>query len=390
MHGVDLESGFIFATWTGVNRQRQYGVDVISRIESALQGKAPALKETVRDDLAQGIWEILQKSGCPESLKKICIAGNTAMLHLLMGYDCYGLSRVPFTPVSLEAEKHTLSRLFGMEMPETAVEILPGIAPFVGADITAGIYQCDMDIREELCMLIDIGTNGEIVLGNREGFLCASTAAGPAFEGGNISCGMGSLPGAVQHIHITEKGVQTEMIAGEAARGICGTGVLEAAAELYRAGILDETGRLKEPYFETGFPVAKGENGDIVLTQKDIREIQLAKAALRAGIEALLKERKVTAAAVKKVFLAGGFGFSMNLEKAFFIGLFPEEFAGKIEAAGNSCAAGCMKYLMNMDGSERVSKIKALCQEMELSVSRDFQEFFVSYMEFGQEGNFYK
>lgn len=312
------------------------------------------------------------------------------MLHLLMGYDCYGLSRVPFTPVSLEAEKHTLSRLFGMEMPETAVEILPGIAPFVGADITAGIYQCDMDIREELCMLIDIGTNGEIVLGNREGFLCASTAAGPAFEGGNISCGMGSLPGAVQHIHITEKGVQTEMIAGEAARGICGTGVLEAAAELYRAGILDETGRLKEPYFETGFPVAKGENGDIVLTQKDIREIQLAKAALRAGIEALLKERKVTAAAVKKVFLAGGFGFSMNLEKAFFIGLFPEEFAGKIEAAGNSCAAGCMKYLMNMDGSERVSKIKALCQEMELSVSRDFQEFFVSYMEFGQEGNFYK
>lgn len=384
MHGIWLKGGSVFATWTGVNHQRAYGADVISRIESSLKGNQEILKECIRKDLVLGIRELLKKAGKAGKPERICITGNTVMLHLFLGYNCLGLSRTPFLPVSLKAETYMLSDLIRGTWPDVPVNILPGIAPFVGADIMAGIYQCDMDARDEVCMLIDVGTNGEIALGDRKGLLCASTAAGPAFEGGNISCGMGSLPGAICSVELAGGRVGVRTIQDKPVRGICGSGVLEALAELFRAGIVDEAGRLESPFFEEGFVLAKTEGKEpVVLTQRDIREIQLAKAAIRAGIETLLKRSGTDPFEVKKVFLAGGFGFSMNLEKAFCIGMFPEGFRGKIETVGNSSAAGCLKYLTEKDAEKRMSKIKELAVEVELSADRDFAELFVEHMELG-------
>lgn len=381
MHKVDLPAGKITDTWTGVNHQAAYGADVISRIESSLKGAGANLKECIQKDLYTGISALISRSGRPELLRKVCIAGNTVMFHLLRGYDCRGLSCTPFTPVSLQTEIHSLQELTDGRLPDVPAVMLPGIASFVGADITAGIYACGMDQSNEICMLIDVGTNGEMVLGNKEKLLCASTAAGPAFEGCNISCGMGSLPGAIQSISIREGQVFLRTIQGEEPRGICGTGVLDAAAELCQAGVIDETGLLEDEYFEDGYCLYQSGSGEkVVLTQKDIREIQLAKSAIRAGIETLLKEAGIRAEEVKRIFLAGGFGFYIDLEKAFRIGMFPAGFADRIETVGNSSVSGCIRCLEDAGWQERMQSIKTVCQEVDLSVSRDFQNFFIDCM----------
>ncbi|MBS6398035.1 MAG: DUF4445 domain-containing protein [Clostridiales bacterium] len=386
MQRIGLEDGSVSDTWTGVNHQRAYGADVIARIGAACRGDLDHLRTAICRDLETGICTLLQRSECPEKLKKVSITGNTVMLHLLRGYDCSRLGKAPFIPEHLEGEAHLLPELLGGGLPAVLAELLPGIAAFVGADITAGLYACDFDRTEELCMLIDLGTNGEMAVGNCHGILCTSTAAGPAFEGGNISCGMGSLPGAIQRVEIHDGSCRVETILKRPVQGICGTGVLEAAAELYKNDLMDAYGKLEEPYFEEGFLLAKLPDGKkVCLTQKDIREIQLAKAAIRAGIETLLLESGHAAEEVEHVCLAGGFGFYLDLEKAFVTGLFPEAFRGKIRTVGNSALSGCVRYLTDPEGRERMEQIRKLCRETDLSSSAEFQEFYMEHMLFGEE-----
>ena len=231
--------------------------------------------------------------------------------------------------------------------------------------------------------MIDLGTNGEIALGNREKILVTSTAAGPAFEGGNIAFGVGSIEGAISGVTIDEDGPHIRTIADKEPVGICGTGVIEAVSELVKAELVDETGCLEEGYFDDGYPLAVQKDGtQIVLTQEDIREIQLAKAAVRAGVETLFLRYGITKEEVSHVYLAGGFGFKLDHSKAIQIGMLPQDFADKIETVGNSSLGGAVKFLMEKESRDRVDAIGSGAQEINLSADKDFNQLYMDAMYF--------
>ncbi len=385
MNLIGVPSRRIQKTHTRINKQRDYGADVISRICASNEGKKELLKKTIVRDLMDGIQELVEKLYLPkEGIKGIALAGNTTMIHLLMGYSCETLGVYPFTPVNLGPIEKSFKEVFSSEYLDTPVVILPGISTYVGADMTAGLLICEFEQTEKISMLIDIGTNGEMAIGNKDQIMVCSTAAGPAFEGGNISCGVGSIPGAISSVSIQATHCPVyETIKGKAPIGICGTGVIEITAELMRAGLIDETGLLDESYAKEGYRVAVGAHGkDIVFTQRDIREVQLAKSAIRSGIEILLERYGVDAGKIHKVYLSGGFGQKINVKKAMDIGLLPPKFLGKTEAIGNSSLAGAAEYLIDARAGSRTEKIIGNTKEIQLSTNKNFNEYFSEYMLF--------
>lgn len=388
MELLEGETGRILHTVTFINGQRAYGADVISRIQASVEGKKEALKNSIRKDLFSGFCRLMQESGVSSaSVRRIAVGANTTMVHLLMGYDCDTLGVYPFTPVNIGLIKSTFGELFGSDLCDAEVTVLPGISTYVGGDIVSGLYACGFDETDEVSMLIDLGTNGEMAVGRRGQIYTASTAAGPAFEGGNIEWGTGSIPGAICAVEIgADHTAAVRTIQDREPAGICGTGVVETAAELVRCGLVEPSGLLDEEYFEEGFPLATTKSGEnIVFTQKDIREIQLAKAAVRAGIETLLLRYGVEKEQVAHVCVAGGFGFRLDVEKAFAIGMLPEEFRGKIRTVGNSSLSGAARYLMDSRGDDRLDALVGMSTEISLSADPDFQEFYMEYMMFGEE-----
>lgn len=377
-------------TYTTINKQRAYGADVISRIQASVDGKGKELQESVQRDLLEGIAAVVEEEGIqPSQVDRIAIAGNTTMGHLLMGYSCESLGVFPFTPVNIGTIRVSFEELFGtMAAPESGFEnakiiLLPGISTFVGADISAGMLACDMDKTDGPCLLVDLGTNGEMAIGRAGRYMVTSTAAGPAFEGGNISCGMGAVKGAICGVTIKDGEVSVETIGDKPAIGLCGTGVLETVFELLQDEIIDETGVLDDDYFDEGFELAKTPEGEsISFTQKDVREIQLAKSAVRAGLETLLLRFGVTYDDIDKVFLAGGFGYRIDLEKSIGIGLLPEELREKIVAVGNSSLGGAGKYLLEEDAPARIEQMMKECEEVALSTDKEFIQFYTDYMFF--------
>ncbi len=274
-------------------------------------------------------------------------------------------------------------------MRQALVTVMPGISTYVGADIAAGILCCGFAEAKKPCMLIDLGTNGEMALGTGERLLCTSTAAGPAFEGGNISCGTGSVRGAICAVKITDTDplrVEVSTIADGAPVGICGTGVLDMTAELVRSGLVDETGLLDEDYFDDGIYLTEDQHGEpIIFTQQDVREIQLAKAAVRAGAEVLVKKYGISFDEIETVYLAGGFGFKLNIEKAISIGLLPECFAGKIQIAGNTSLKGAGMCLADADQIRIVEELIRHSTEIGLGSDKDFSEAYMDAMFFANE-----
>jgi len=373
------ESGKVSHTVTSVNSQRAYGADVISRIQASVDGKKEELQKSIQKDLQDCLEKLLkEKELLGEQVKTVVISGNTTMGHLLMGYDCDTLGVYPFTPVNIDFIKGT-EEIFGTDQfGKKEVILLPGISTYVGGDIVSGMYAYDFTEKEEVCVFIDLGTNGEMGIGNKEKILVTSTAAGPAFEGGNITWGMGSVPGAICSVKLNGTDAEVKTIRDEAPQGICGTGVVETAAELVREEIVDETGALDEDYFDDGFPLAETSNGrEIVFTQK---EIQLAKAAVRAGVETLLLRYGVKKEEVSKVYLAGGFGYKLNTDKAIAIGMIPEEWADRIIAVGNSSLSGACKYLKDKNGDKTIEKLISISEEINLSADKEFNEFYMDAM----------
>ena len=384
MQLVALDTGEITGTYTALNRQRRFGADVISRMKVSVEGHKEELRQLIREDLGKGTRSLIRDAGIrADAVTELAIAGNATMIHLLMGYSCEGLGAYPFTPVNIGPIESTYESIFGDTFLQARVRILPGISVFVGGDIVSGLYERNADLCEEYFLLIDLGTNGEMAIGNRERILVTSAAAGPAFEGGNIRFGVGSVKGAIASVTIGSRGAEVETIAGKAPIGICGTGVIEAVAELLRTGLMDETGCLGEAYFEDGYPLAEAEDGStILLTQKDIREIQLAKGAVRAGLEILFLRYGITKEEVARVYLAGGFGFHLNCHKAAAIGLLPEKLEDKVEIIGNSALSGAVKFLLDPEAFDRTSGIAGCAEEVILSMDRDFNRLYMEYMGF--------
>lgn len=384
---LGLQSKSVLKTHTAINRQRAYGADVISRIQVSNDGKGELLRESIRTDLLDGIHQVMQEINLvPEQVKRIVIAGNTTMGHLLMGYSCESLGVYPFTPVNINTITASFEAVFASKDLDIPVVLLPGISTYVGGDIAAGLYACEFDRKDQPCMLIDLGTNGEMAIGNRERILVASTAAGPAFEGGNISCGVGSISGAICNVEITKEGITYQTIGQKPPIGICGTGVIEVVAELVRTSLVDETGLLAETYFDQGYELAKTTQGNtICFTRQDIRELQLAKAAIRAGLETLIHQYGISYQELDTIYLAGGFGYKINLEKAIRIGLFPKELKDKIKAIGNSSLTGATSYLWDEHADSRLHTLLEHSKEITLSNEQEFNELYIKHLFFSEE-----
>jgi uncharacterized 2Fe-2S/4Fe-4S cluster protein (DUF4445 family) len=297
---------------------------------------------------------------------------------------------LPFEPASQFGTYHDPAAL-GLSAKHTDVYLTPCISAFVGGDITTAILASGMYRGEELCALLDIGTNGEVALGNKNFLYVTSTAAGPAFEGAQISCGMAGVPGAINKVYPYEGAIEVTTISGEA-RGVCGSGLLDAAALLVSTGLVDETGRMADAeeadesmrrYIvqsdgQPGIEIYPG----VVITQKDIREIQTAKAAIAAGLEALIAHAEKTMQDVSRLYLAGGFGNFMDADSAIKIGLLPKHAAGKITAIGNAAGTGAVMALLN-DGYKRECEIIAKTgQHVELGSNPVFFDRYIENMYF--------
>lgn len=364
---------------TRVNSQRRFGSDVISRIQAANEGNGAELKKAIWEDIL-AIWrdfeadkKALEENGAAEgqaakklTWKKIVISGNTVMEHLLMGYSCKGLGEAPFAPVSLALTKKPLKEIYEAagSWKETEVTLLPGISAFVGADILSGLFAVSMDKKDKPVLFVDLGTNGEMALGNKERLLVTATSAGPAFEGANISAGVAGIEGAIQQVNLLGKRLQLTTIGKKPAIGICGTGVLELVCELYKTGIIDAHGTLKEEYQASGYPLGQRPDGSSILfTQEDVRQLQMAKAAIRSGIDLLLQNYGITEEEVAEVYLAGGFGCSLNVYKAASIGLIPRKLVKKTKALGNTSLQGGYQYAKEIREKLQVKGESAGAQE---------------------------
>lgn len=367
--------------FTSINHQAAFGADVISRIKASCEGHGRLLSDIIKKDLSLGITQLKECSRLSSDMPAaITIAANTAMTHLLMNYDCHGLAAYPFAPVTLE-EICTDAGL--LSQPGT-LTLLPSASAFIGGDILSGLLSLDADTWENPCLLLDLGTNAEMVLGTKKQLFSASAAAGPALEGGGISCGVGGIKGAICHIHL-DKSPSFQTIDYGRPLGICGTGILDLTAELLSHNYLDKTGLLSEPYFDKGYPVVKayGAQKAITFTQSDVRQIQMAKSAVRTGIELLCQRAGILAEDIEHVYLAGTLGTKIIPENAARIGLFPESLCSRIVPSGNTSLAGASLYSSAPQESlRRIKKIRNSITCLELANHPEFQNLFISHINF--------
>lgn len=374
----------VFETDTGrpvrmrssVNSQCLYGADVISRMEQSENGRRDLLKNILRRQMREDI-AVLTDGMEKKRIGRIRISANTAMVHLFMGYDCEGLSRYPFLPHTLEEIRTDAAALNLMEEP-VDVFVTQGVSAYVGGDVLAGMALQKMVYSGEKSIFIDLGTNAEMAVSDGKGTIYVTSApAGPAFEAANISCGTGSIEGAVSGMRIDGTEQYLTTIGEKEPVGFCGSGILEAVYELRKNGILDETGLLCDEYFEKGYPVQ-----DLRITQEDIRQIQLAKSAVSSALSILLKKACLEYAQIEHIYFAGGFGCCLNVKKAAGIGLLPEEFVRRTVTVGNASLLGTKALCMGKIEKRELDDIQKVCKEIYLSNEERFQDIFVENMNF--------
>lgn len=387
----DQKKALLLGKGSFPNPQGIFGADVISRIEKALAGEAEALRACLKERLEECFLKLCQGQGAePGQVDSVVVTGNTTMMYLLFGESVEPLSHAPFEAPCRYGAELPKSAL-GMEaFPNAKVYVPPLIGAFVGSDITSAVLSSGITRKPEISLLIDVGTNGEMGLWDGERLFCCSTAAGPAFEGAGISTGMSAAPGAIGKVWLEAEEIRCEVIGGGKALGICGSGLIDGVAALLDAGLIDESGCIDEscePFSKyvteiEGEPaLLLGESG-IALTQKDIRQVQLAKSAICAGIRSLLHESGKTAEDLKELLLAGGFGSFIDCERAGRIGLIPQELVAKARAVGNAAGMGAILELLSLSGRRESRKIVSESNLLELSSSPYFMEQYVECMMF--------
>jgi len=373
---LDLATGCVIAVRTALNAQAVHGADIMSRIEFAVAaGGELKLQNLIRHQVGSLASELMPAEGAQSPLKRVVLVGNTVMHHLFCGLDVEPLSRFPFEPCSPGLQCFSSSDL-GWALPgDPVVRFLPCLGGFVGSDILAGILATGLYEATALSALIDLGTNGELVVGTRERLLCASTPAGPAFEGARISMGMRAATGAISEVRLQGNQLQCHVIGPGAPRGVCGSGLVDAVAVGLESGCISPSGRLmRGDHFVLATPVA--------LNQRDIRELQLAKGAIAAGLRILIDQWGATPQQFKHVYLAGAFGNYINQASAHRIGLLnvPPE---TICAAGNTALLGAKLALFDLDKSDRVyDRILQLTRHVPLNEDPKFQDTYAQEMVF--------
>jgi len=366
---IDLSSGRVLSVETGLNPQTQFGSDVMSRIQAALSGAD--LTATIRAALRQMIEKVA--SGREQEIAEVILVGNTVMHHLFSGLNVEPLSHTPFVSFALE-EQHFRPQDLRWPLPPTcSIRFARCLGGFVGSDILAGIVATGMTRSNNLVALVDLGTNGEIAIGNRDGVVCASTAAGPAFEAGSIRMGMRAVTGAIAHLSLARGVLRTAVIGDVEPRGICGSGLVDVAAVGLESRAILASGR-----FANGarwYPVSS----KVVLWQSDIRELQLAKAAIASGFRLLLKRIGAGIGDLERIHLAGAFGNYVRIESAIRIGLI-ESAKEVVHAAGNTALRGAKMLLTT--GEPQLAPI----EHVSLATVPGFEDEFVNCMAFPETG----
>jgi uncharacterized 2Fe-2S/4Fe-4S cluster protein (DUF4445 family) len=387
---VDFGSRRVTASASRLNSQRAFGADVIARIDYACRDPAglAELASLSRGDARALIEQLLARGGAGAgALREISVVGNTTMLHLFAGVDPSGIAVAPFTPAFTELRRGPASA-YGLPWPDASLTLGPSVAGYVGADIVAAIRAVGMERRERLSLLLDLGTNGEMALGNRDGIVACATAAGPAFEGAAISCGTGGVAGAIDSLRWEDGRLVHTTIGGGPPIGVCGSGIIDAAACLVRGGLVDDSGALDAAWSAAGYPLAltdsAGDSGGagIYFSQADLRQIQLAKAAVAAGIAAMLDEAGAGLDDIETVFLAGGFGSYLRPESAAAIGLIPPALLSRVDTVGNAAGHGAVRMLLFRDELDSMSGLARAVRYIELSGSDFFRDRFVEELFF--------
>jgi uncharacterized 2Fe-2S/4Fe-4S cluster protein (DUF4445 family) len=397
---VALRDGAVHGSAAVLNPQVAFGADVMSRI--AFARAHPARSSELRRSLLTGISEVMTRASAAAGLElhaitQLVAVGNPTMLHALQGLPLDGLGVAPYQGIAYEAWEGDTGAL-GIPLPTARAMLLPGILAHVGADTVAAILATGLDRPGAPRLLLDLGTNTELVLAGPEGILCTSAAAGPAFEGASIRCGMRAVPGAIEQVRIAADGLlQLHTIADAPALGICGSGLVDAVAELLRAGVIEPSGRMRgaaelapgplaahlaEHDGERVVRLADGARGPVVLTASDVRELQLVKGSIASAVSLLLAEAGLRVGDLDEVLLAGAFGSYVRLSSALALGLLPPVPPERVRFVGNAAGAGARLALVDRRARERAVRVARGARFIELAGRPDYQEAFVAMLPF--------
>jgi len=398
---VNLNTGKEMSVASALNTQATHGADVISRINFTID-EEDGLEEL--GDRVIGVIKQISEYACAEAhvsmkdIYEVTVVGNTTMTHLFLKVPVRSLALMPYVGVFSDPVDVKASELGFSFNPDANVYVLPNIAGFVGADTVGVILASALNRSETIKLAIDIGTNGEVALGSKDRLLTCSTAAGPAFEGAMITYGMRGAPGAIERVDLNDKPV-IEVIGGGKPIGICGSGLIDVVGEMLRLGIIDETGRMMDPddldispelkkylrrsdEYGPHIVLYEHEGRHVVITQKDVRQVQLAKGAIKAGIEILMNKLGITLDDVSEVLMAGAFGNYIRKENAIRLGLIPDFPLEKVKFIGNAAAAGAKMALMSKEAREEAMQIANFSEYVELATDPNFQNEFMDAMTF--------
>jgi uncharacterized 2Fe-2S/4Fe-4S cluster protein (DUF4445 family) len=386
-----------------INAQKIFGLDVLTRITYQLENPDDS-KEKLQHAIVNSINEMIEDM-CKESridrknIYEISVAANCTMMHFLLGIDATSIGKSPYAPVFVKS-KNMLAKDIGLKAaPGARLYCLPSVSSYIGADIVAGAYVCELHKANENVLFIDIGTNGEIVLSNHGKLLSCSCAAGPALEGMNISYGMRAADGAIEDIKITEGGIEVKVIGDEEPIGVCGSGILAAVKELIRIGLVKKDGgfikkeKLDESDYRYNMIQLDGKKREFILqtspeqiliTQGDVRQVQLAKGAILSGFYALLKEANIDMSRLDKVMIAGQFGAHLPADSLVGTGILPQEIKDKLVYVGNSSKTGAYMALMSVDVKQQMEELAHKMDYMELGASEGYERLFAQCLMFSK------
>lgn len=376
---IDLSTGDVLGVERQLNPQKAYGADVVSRIMHVSEHGIDGLTNLIKDTIESMSEVLIERHDLSvDQVGEMAISGNTTMLYLLLGIDPAPLAVAPFTTIDFTETIMEASKLF-RNLKGFNIKLMPFISAYVGGDIVSGLMAVDISLEKRKVLFIDIGTNGEMALFNEGKMITAATAAGPAFEGANIKCGTGSIKGAICEIKVEESGYSVKLLGEEQGPGlepigICGSALIDSVAILHQQGFVEDSGFMAEPVTISG---------DIAIHPEDIRQVQLAKAAIKAGADVLIEEANLTYDEIDCLYIAGGFGKHIDITNSAHIGLIPKELADKVEIIGNSSLAGSIKYLMEKNREQLIEDILKTSEYIELSTNLKFNEAYIMGMMFG-------
>jgi uncharacterized 2Fe-2S/4Fe-4S cluster protein (DUF4445 family) len=392
-----LVTGKELSTSSSINPQTKFGHDVLSRIQKGSTAEGlTQVAGVVRKELNRLIQTACEKSNAVmDEILDVVIGGNTTMLTLAAAINPEPLGRLPFT-VDITGGASYAAKEFGLDInPAGRVYVPPIVHAFIGSDITAGVLACGCLEKKKPSLFVDVGTNGEMGINNDGRFIVASTAAGPAFEGMGVSSGIRAVPGAVESAYFDGETIDVKTIDAQPVRGICGSGIIDIASALLKAGVVDASGRMKTPEQKENlqasvadrlmlvddqpmFNIAEG----VSFTQADIRQVQLAKGAIRTGIDMLLAEATLTPADLEDITLAGAFGYHLRPDSLAAIGLIPDQLARKVRFAGNTSKTGCAMMLINASLREYIEERAQSIEHLPLAEKMSFQDLFIENLNF--------